>query len=208
MKVGIIGTGNVGSALGKLWAERGHDVCFSFNRDPEQLEAAARQAALRARASTPAEAAEFGEVVVLSVPWGALREALEQAGPLDGKLLFSTVSALKPDYSGLEVGTTTSAAEEIAKLASSATVVEGLPVNASILHSSSRRFGDQSPTVFYCGDDATAKATVRTLLEDAGMEPGDAGPLVSARLVEPAGLLTAQLGSRLGVEVALKLLRR
>lgn len=208
MNLGIIGTGNVGSALGKLWAERGHDVCFSFSRDPERLEAAATQAGPRARAGTPAEAAAFGEVVVLSVPWGAVREALEQVGPLDGKLLFSTVNALKPDFSGLEVGTTTSAAEEIAALAPGATVVEGLPVNASILESASRRFGDQRPTAFYCGDDATAKSAVRALLEDAGMEAVDAGPLVSARLVEPAGLLTAQLGGRLGVEAALKLLRR
>ena len=210
MNIGIIGTGNVGSGLGDIWAKQGHHVLFSFSKDMDQAREVAEAAGANARVGTPQEAVAFGEVVVLAVPWGAIDTALEQAGSLAGKILFTTVNALKPDFSGLEIGTTTSAGEEIARRAPGAVVVESLPVNAEILHSSSRQFGAQSPTVFVVGDDANAKAVVTKLIEEAGMEPIDAGPLANARLIEPTGFLVAQLGYALGLgpNVALKLLRR
>ena len=210
MKIGIIGTGNVGSGLGDIWAKQGHQILFSFSKDRDHLREVAEAAGANASVGTPQEAVAFGEVVVLAVPWGAVDAALEQAGSLNGKILFTTVNALKPDFSGLEVGTTTSAGEEIARRTPGAIVVESMPVNAEILHSSSRQFGTVSPTVFYVGDDANAKLLVAKLLEETGMEPVDAGPLTNARLIEPAGFLVAQLGYALGLgpNVALKLLRR
>jgi 8-hydroxy-5-deazaflavin:NADPH oxidoreductase len=96
-----------------------------------------------ARAGTPAEAAAFGEVVLLSVPWAAVREALKPAGNLRDKTLFSCVNCLKPDFSGLEVGTSTSAAKEIVRLAPEAKVVEAIPPMAQILAADSRRLGGQ-----------------------------------------------------------------
>ena len=210
MNIGIIGTGNVGSGLGDIWAKQGHHILFSFSKDMNQAREVAEAAGANARVGTPQEAVAFGEVVVLAVPWGAVDAALEQAGSLAGKILFTTVNALKPDFSGLEIGTTTSAGEEIARRAPGAIVVESLPVNAEILHSSSRQFGTQSPTVFYVGNDAHAKSVVAKLIEEAGMEPIDAGPLANARLIEPTGFLVAQLGYALGLgpNVALKILRR
>lgn len=210
MKIGIIGAGSVGSGLGKLWTAAGHPVLLSYSRDPDKLKTLAVEMGPGVRAGSPREAVEFGEVVLLAVPWGAVTDALAQMGSLAGKLLFSSVNALKPDFLGLDIGTTTSAAEWIAERTPGATVVEALPVNAELLHSPSLHFGDLVPSVFYCGDDATAKATVARLLTDAGMDPIDAGPLVRARLIEPAGLLVAQVGYGLGVgpNVALKLLRR
>ena len=210
MNIGIIGTGNVGSGLGDIWAKQGHQILFSFSKDMNQAREVAEAAGANARVGTPKEAVAFGEIVVLAVPWGAVDTALEQAGSLQGKILLTTVNALKPDFSGLEIGTTASAGEEIAKRAPGAIVVESLPVNAEILHSSSRQFGAVSPTVFYVGDDANAKSIVAKLLEEAGMEPIDAGPLTNARLIEPTGFLVAQLGYALGLgpNVALKLLRR
>lgn len=210
MNIGIVGAGSVGSGLGKLWAATGHEILLSYSRDPRKLETLAEAIGPNARAGSPRAAVEFGEVVLLAVPWGAVSEALTQMGPLTGKLLFSSVNALKPDFSGLDIGTSTSAAEWIADHAPGATVVEALPVNAEILHSPSRLFGALTPTVFYCGDDADAKAVIARLLAEAGMEAVDAGPLSRARLVEPAGFLVAQLGYGLGLgpNVALKLLRR
>ncbi|UFP96236.1 NADPH-dependent F420 reductase [Gloeobacter morelensis] len=210
MQIGIVGAGSVGSALGKLWAATGHRIMFSYSRDPLKLEAVARAAGPNAATGTPREAVEFGEVVVLAVPWGAAADALARMGSLAGKLLCSTVNALKPDFSGLDIGTTTSAAEWIAGRAVGATVVEALPLNAEILHAPSPLFGEVTPSMFYCGDDTKAKAVVAGLMTEAGMEPVDAGALVRARLVEPAGLLVAQLGYGLGVgpNVALKVLRR
>ncbi len=210
MKIGIVGSGGVGAALGKLWAAVGHQVLFSYSRDPNKLTALATEVGSNATVGTPRQAVEFGEVVMLSVPWGTVTDALKQMGDLKDKVLFSTVNALKPDFSGLEIGTTTSAAEWIASHALGATVVEGLPLNAGILQSPSTKFEEVTPTAFYCGDDPTAKALVAGLMRDAGMEPVDAGVLVQARLMEPAGLLVAQLGYGLGLgaNVALKLLRR
>lgn len=66
MKIGIIGTGNMGGGLGKLWAKAGHEVLFSFSRDQAKLAEMARAA--NARTGTPAEAANFGGIVMLAVP--------------------------------------------------------------------------------------------------------------------------------------------
>ncbi|GAA6623202.1 hypothetical protein NUACC26_090270 [Scytonema sp. NUACC26] len=111
--------------------------------------------------------------------------------------------------SGMAVGTTTSAAEEIAKLSPGARVVEALPTFAEVLNSPSRLFGDQLTTVFYSGDDEEAKQVVADLLHEIDVEPIDAGPLKNARYVEPAMMLLIQLAytQKLG-QVCFKLLRR
>ncbi len=74
----------------------GHEVLFSFSRDPEKLRALADAAGNGARAGTPAEAVAFGEVVMLSVPWAMVDEALDAAGPLDGKPLIDTTNQFGP----------------------------------------------------------------------------------------------------------------
>ena len=174
MNIGIIGVGNMGGNLGLLFAKHGHDVLFSFAHDPQQIQQAATLAGPNARAGTPAEAVQFGDVVLLAVPWGAVEPALQAAGPLDGKILISCVNPLTPDCTGLVVGTTTSGAEEIAKMVPGAKVVEAfLNIFAGILESGSMQFGDNIPSVFYCGDDVTAKSTVANLITDIGLEPVD-----------------------------------
>jgi 8-hydroxy-5-deazaflavin:NADPH oxidoreductase len=173
------------------------------------LRAAAAAAGPRARAGTPAEAAGFGAVTLLAVPWGAVSVALREAGDLTGKVLFSCVNCLKPDFSGLAVGTTTSAAEEIAKLCPGAKVVEAVPPMAQIRAADSHRLDGQPLSTFYCGADAEAKKRVAQLLSDLDLDPVDAGPLTSARHIEPAGMLTVQLayGMGLGPHAGMKLLR-
>jgi predicted dinucleotide-binding enzyme len=209
MNIGIIGAGNMGANMGRAWAGKGHQVLFSFSKDPSGLRAAAETAGPSARTGTPAEAAAFGDVILLAVPWGAVPEALRQAGDLTAKVLFSCVNCLKPDFSGLAVGTTTSAAEEIARLAPAAKVVEALPPMAQILASASHRLDGQQISTFYCGDDAAAKKSVARLLAELDLDPVDAGPLTSARYIEPAGMLAVQLayGMGLGPNVGMKLLR-
>jgi 8-hydroxy-5-deazaflavin:NADPH oxidoreductase len=209
MNIGIIGTGNMGSGLGKIWAKNGHKIMFSYSRDTAKLEKIASSIGSNASVGTPAEAVEFADVIVLAVPYGAIEDALKAAGSLDGKLLFSIVNALLPDMSGMAVGTTTSAAEEIAKLAPGARVVEALPIFAEVLNSPSHRFGDRQATVFYTGDDAAAKQVVAGLLTEIDVEPIDAGSLKNSRYVEPAMMLLIQLAyaQQLG-SVGLKLLQR
>jgi 8-hydroxy-5-deazaflavin:NADPH oxidoreductase len=209
MRVGIIGSGNLGTAIGFAWAAKGHSILFSFARDPEKLRAVAARAGANARAGTPGDAAKFGEVTLLAVPWGAVPEAVKAAGLLEGRVLFSCVNSLKPDFSGLAVGTTTSAAEEIAKLAPGAKVVAAIPPMAELLASSTRRLGGQQISTFFCGDDPEAKKQVARLICDLDLEPVDAGPLTSARYIEPAGMLAVQLayGMGLGTQIGMRLLR-
>lgn len=219
MNIGIVGTGFMGSGLGKLFAQQGHKVLFSFSRSPSKIEQAVSGAGPAARSGTPREAAEFGDVVVLTVGWNAVEEALEALGPLQGKTLLSCVNPLSADYRQLVVGTTTSGAEEIARRVPEAHVVEAfLNVFAGILHSDTVRFGSDRPSVFYCGDDQRAKTDVARLIEDIGFEPVDSGRLSNARFVEPTAMLLLQLGVFLGMakewkpgeftDLSIKLLRR
>ena len=210
MNVGIIGSGNMGANMGKAWAAKGHKVLFSFSRDAAKLRAVTEAAGPAARCGTTAEAVAFGDVILLAVPWGAVTEALKAARTINGKVLFTCVNCLKPDLSGLAVGTTTSAAEKIANLVPGAKVVEAIPPMAQILAADSRRLGGQQISTFYCGDDADAKAAVASLLRDLDLEPVDAGELTSARFIEPAGMLVVQLGYGMGLgpNVAMKLLRK
>jgi predicted dinucleotide-binding enzyme len=209
MNIGIIGSGNMGANMGKSWAAKGHKVLFSFAKNPDDLKAVATAAGPTARAGTPTEAVSFGDVILLAVPWAAVPVALREAGKLAGKVLFSCVNCLKPDFSGLVLGTTTSAAEEIARLAPGAKVVEAIPPMAQILASESHRLTRQQLSTFYCGDDAEAKKQVAQLLIDLDLDPVDAGALTSARFIEPAGMLTVQLayGMGLGPMIGMRLLK-
>lgn len=75
MNIGIIGSGNVGSTLGKGWAKRGHKILFSDSRDQEKLKALAAATGPNARAGSPSEAAQFGEAILFAPPWPAVDDA-------------------------------------------------------------------------------------------------------------------------------------
>lgn len=208
MKIGIIGAGNIATGLAKFWSAKGHELFFSYSRDAEKLKKTAQSVSPKAQTGTPEQAVAFADVVVLAVPYTAVQDAIKAAGSLKGKLIFSCVNALKADFTGLAVGTTSSAAEEIAKLAPDARVVEGLPAFAEVLHSSSRQISGQQATVFVSGDDAEGKKIVSGLLGECELEVIDAGPLWSARYVEPAMMLLVNLAyaQGMGGRVGFKLL--
>ena len=138
MRIGIIGSGNVGSALGMIWGKNGHETMFS-SRHPEKLRPLAETIGQNAFYGLPAEAAKFGEIVVLAVPWGHAESALKSAGPINGKILIDCTNPLKPDYSGLAVGCTNSAAEEVSRLVPEARVVKAFHTAfAALMQSDSR----------------------------------------------------------------------
>ena len=205
MRIGIIGAGSLGSALGARLDSAGHEIMFGG--ESTALEVAKR---IDARVGTNAQAAAFGEVVVLAVPYAAVDGALEEAGSLDGHVLWSCVNALKRDLSGLAIGFRTSAAEEVARRAGDARVVAAIPPFANALASGDLGYdAELSPSVFVCGDDAGAKHLVAGLVGDLGAHPVDAGPLVSARFVEPAMMLLIRLAyADLPRDLALRLLER
>jgi predicted dinucleotide-binding enzyme len=189
MKVAIIGAGSLGSALGERLAQAGHEIMFGGAATA--LEVAKRQ---HAQVGVNREAAGFGEVLVLAVPFAALDGALDETGPLDGQVLWSCVNALKRDFSGLAVGFDTSAGEEVVRRAPGARVVAAIPPFADAIASGELVFdGNLSASVFVCGDDERAKLLVMQLVGDLGAHPVDAGPISSARLVEPAMMLLLRL---------------
>lgn len=207
MNIGIIGSGKMGSGLGRLWAKHGHHVMFSYSRSLEKLRDLAQETGSHARPGSPQDAVRFAEVLLLAVPWAEVEDALSAAGSLDGKILISCVNPLGPR--GLEVGLNTSAAEEISRYAPGARVVEAFnTIFASVLHSRAHLFGENHPTVFYCSDDRGAKTTVASLIEDAGLHAVDAGPLENARYVEPLAMLLIELAhsQQMGSNIAMRLM--
>lgn len=205
MKIGIIGAGNVGTGLGKHLSAKGHDIVVSFARSDDKVQAAADLIGGGARAGSPLEAANFGDVVIVATPWNVTLDVVRQiSAALDGKIVWDTTNPIKPDMSGLAVGTTTSAGEEIAKIVPGARVVKAVAPFAEVLHSPSNRIDGRLPGVFVCGDDAAARKVVLSLVADIDADGVDAGPLSLARYTEPIGMLLVQLayvsgfGARIG----------
>ena len=207
MQIGIIGAGKMGGTLGKLWAAKGHVVMFG-SRDPAKAKVQAAELS-GADGGSIDEAAAFGQVVLLGVPWRAAIETVTRLGPaLKGKTLIDMTNPIG-DGMTLALGHTTSLAEEIAATVPAAKVVKAFNgIHFSLLEKPV--FSGFKADVFYCGDDAEAKALVAQLIIDTGFEPVEAGPLHNARLLEPLANLWMQLAyvNGRGTEMAFKLLPR
>jgi hypothetical protein len=208
MKISIIGSGNVGGALGKRWAAAGHEVKFGV-RDTGKAEVVALLKTPGTSAGTVAEAAAFGEVVVLTTPWNATEAAIKTAGNLAGKVVVDCTNPLKPDLSGLSVGLDNSGAEMVAQWAAGARVVKCFN-STGAENMLNPQFGNDRAVMLLAGDDTTAKTTVTKLGQDLGFEMVDAGDLSVARLLEPVAMLWVHLAYRRGFgrNFAFKLLRR
>jgi len=180
-KIGIIGDGNVGSALARGLKRAGHDVRAIGND----------RAAVR-------DVAAWADAVILAVPFGALNDVVETAsGPLVGKTVVDVTNALDASMN-LAVGFTTSGAEELQKRLPKSRVVKAFNTVFSA-YMETGRLGDQPLTAFVAGDDADAKASVLGLARDIGFDAVDAGPLKNARTLEPLAYLNIQLGYVLGM---------
>lgn len=215
MKIGIVGSGNMGGGLGKIWAKAGHQVIFSYSRDESKLRQLAASAGENAKVGTPEEAVYQSDVVMLAVWVPSLEEVIRATGSLDGKIIMTCVSGLQPDFTGQTIGIATelktSVAETIQQFAPKAKVVEAFNITfAEIIGSNSRQFGGDRPSIFYCGDDSEAKKVVAGLIEECGYEAVDAGELVIARSLETLATAWVQFAvtSKLFPNVGLKALRR
>jgi predicted dinucleotide-binding enzyme len=215
MKIGIIGAGNMGAALGKIWAKAGHHVIFSYSRDEDKLRHLAASAGETAQAGTPQEAVANSDVILFAVWVPSLEAVIHTVGSLDNKIVITCVSGLQPDFTGQTIGLATdlkiSVAETIQQLAPNAKVVEAFNSTfAEIIASDSRQFGLDFPSVFYCGDDFEAKQIVAGLIEECGYEAVDAGKLIVARTLETLATAWVQFAveSQLFPNLGLKALRR
>jgi 8-hydroxy-5-deazaflavin:NADPH oxidoreductase len=210
MKIAIIGAGNVGGTLGVAWANRGHEVVFGVRdvADPKVEELLAR-AGGKTRSAKVKDATAAAEVVVLTVPWSAVQDALRSAGDLRGKILFDCTNPLKPDLSGLTVGYTASGAEQVAAWAPGTRVVKIFNTTGSA-NMENPVYPEGRSMMLYCSDDAQAKKVAAQLAVELGFEPYDVGPLTEARLLEPFALVWIHLAlpQKMGTSFAFRLMRR
>jgi len=188
-KIGIIGDGNVGSALARGLRRAGHEV-KTCGDDTALLDTAA-----------------WGQTVILAVPFGALGNVVEKVGAaLYGKTVVDATNALGPDM-GLAVGFTTSGAEELQKRLPRSHVVKAFNT-VFAKHMDTGKVGNQPLTAFVAGDDGGAKKSVLELAREIGFDAVDAGPLENARFLEPLAVLNIYLGygAKMGTDIGFKLL--
>jgi predicted dinucleotide-binding enzyme len=187
LKISVIGAGNVGGTLGTLWAKAGHSVMFS-SRHPEELTKLVKAAGSNARAGSVGDAAEWGDVIVLSVPYGAMPVLSEQLkGKLDGKVVFSTSNP----FSGRDGDVGRKALEQGAAQAD----LQYLPgvhlVRAfnAIGYASMKDLSGKGKAIPVFADDAQAREMGARLVRDAGFAPV-VFPLARANEGLPGGPLS------------------
>lgn len=192
MKIGIIGSGVIGGILGKLWVQAGHEVLFS-SRHPEKLASLVAQAGSHARAGTVAQAASFGDVIMLAVNYWNLDEALyTMDGKLNGKIVIDATNPLKRTQErAIErtIPQDVTAGRVMAQHLPYAHIVKAFTtVHAPKLESEAHREGE-SLAIAMAGDNKAAKETVAQLIEDAGYLAVDIGTLDESAPLDPGGVL-------------------
>jgi hypothetical protein len=176
MKIAIIGKGNVGSSLEAGLGRAGHEV-----------------RAVGRESGAVREAGEFAELVILAVPFGQIDDAVQElASSVAGKVVIDATNALTPQME-LALGFTTSGAEELQRKLPQARVVKAFNTSFAAVMSTGQINGEKLAGLV-AGDDADATAQVLGLVQQLGFDAVDAGPLASARLLEPLALLNIKLG--------------
>ena len=192
MKIGMIGSGNVGSALGRVWARAGHQVMFS-SRHLEDDKRLAADIGANARAGTPREAAEFGDVLVFAVPYGALPE-LGQAlrDSIKGKVVIDACNPFpRRDGEIAERAREKGAGLMSAELLPGARIVRAFnAVGADRMGQAHKEQGRVGMPI--AGDDEEAVDIASTLIREIGYEPVRIGGLEMGKYLMPGTLLAGE----------------
>ncbi len=189
-KVAIIGKGNVGSAIRRGLDRTGYEV-KSVGNDPPQVR----------------EIAEWGEVIILAVPYPAIDEAIRRLGDaVRGKIVIDVTNALTPDFQ-FALDCTRSGAEELQKQLSDAKVVKAFNT-VFAEHMDTGQVNGTTLTFFVAGHDEHAKEQVMGIGKDIGFDAVNAGPLQNARWMEALGYFNIQLGYglKMGKQIGFKLI--
>ena len=192
--IAIIGTGDVGSALGKAFAAQGHTIVYG-SRDPEKrsVEKLVAETGDGASATTQFAAAAQGDIVVMAVPGLLVEEITKSLGDLSGKIIIDPTNPLKRSMLRLEHGVETSNAQIIQEAAPDADVVKAFnTLNWKTMADPSEAGGPVS--IPLAGDSGSAKKKVAELVSGMGLEPIDVGPVEHARWVE--GMLILWINNR------------
>ncbi len=179
MRVGVIGSGNIGATAARLFAASGHEVAIANSRGPETLAELVADIGGDARAATVRDAAEFGDAVLIAIPFGAYRDL-----PADGLANRVVIDAMNyyPSRDGniaeLDEGRTTSSELVAAHLGAARVVKAFNTMNWQVLRDRARPGADADRlALFVAGDDAEAKELVSALIAEIGFVPVDTGGL-------------------------------
>lgn len=183
MRIAIIGAGRIGGNTARLLAGAGHRVQLSFSRDPSKLEELANEIGANASVASPAEAVAAAEVVIFSVPWTVIDDALRQMGDLTGTIVVDTTNQF--GAGGVEdLGGRTAAQHNAARMPGARYTKSFNTLTAAFQSETAGRKGDDRVVQWLCGDDDEAKQVVAGLIEDAGYVPVDLGGTADATVME------------------------
>src|ERR1051326_6723592 len=179
MKIGIIGSGNIGGTAAKLFAKAGHEVAISNSRGPESLKSFVSSVGPNIMANTVEDAIKFGEVILLAIPWRRRQDLLSVSKLLDGKIVIDAMNPYSENFEVIDLGNSTSS-EEVLKQIPNSRLIKAFN---TIYYEHLRTKGNHDApiedrfTIFVAGNDLDAKATVSKLIEDIGFAPVDTGSL-------------------------------
>ena len=208
MTISILGAGNVGLALAGAFTRRGEPVVLGVPQPAKYADAVAALGE-RARLTTTAEAIAASDLVILAVPHAAVAAIAQSVDDWQGKVLVDATNPLAPGLASLTLGTSTSGAEELARLARGARVVKAFNTTGAE-NMADAGYPGGLPMMPVCGDDAQARQQVMALATLIGFEAVDMGPLMAARYLEPFAMTWIHLAFRQGFgrRFAFGLLRR
>lgn len=193
MKIGIIGSGNIGGAVGELWVKAGHQVLFS-SRNPEQLKPLVDKLGPLARAGTVKEALTFGDAILIAVPYGAIPQiGKDYAAEFAGKIVLDATNAvLARDGEVAKEAREVGVGITSAKYLSGARIVRALNLMSfRRLASNANRAGERM-AIPIGGDDQEALKVASKLVRDAGFDPVIVGSLERTKLFAQGGPLYGQ----------------
>lgn len=191
MKVGILGSGDVGKKLGDSFVDLGHSVKIG-TRDPGKLAEWASKHGDRASAGSFSDAAKFGDIVVIATSWSGTASAIEMADPenMAGKVVIDVTNPL--DFSTMPpkmaVAGADSAGETVQRLLPKARVVKAFNIVGNP-HMYKPKFEEGAPTMFICGNDDSAKKMVTDILTAFGWESVDIGGIEGSRYLEALAMI-------------------
>ena len=187
MRIGIIGSGAIGSTLARLWTTGGHEIAIANSRGPDSLGELVGSLGPLAHAMSVEDAARFGEIVVLAVPFRR-PEALPRPDLVMGKVVVDAMNPYAEDGGLLDLAGKTSSAITAERLPGARLVKAFNTMHRDTLATGGRLHvpEEQRLVIFVAGDDARAKERVATLVREAGFAPVDTGSLAfGGRLQEP-----------------------
>ncbi len=176
MKIGIIGSGNMGATLARHFARAGHQVGVSNSRGPASLAGLVKSIGPNACAMTAEAAAKFGEVVLLAVPWRK-PEAWPAPDWVVGKIVIDAMNPYSADGEVMNLGSRTSSEDVARRLPGARLVIAFNTMFYHTLATEARAPGTERLALFIAGDDADAKAVVTKLIDQIGFVAIDTGPL-------------------------------